>query len=72
MSQSPSSTALERAHLDDSTEALEALPADQRQSIHLVHYAGFTTTQVAELLGVPVDVINSRLADGMLRLRRAA
>jgi RNA polymerase sigma-70 factor (ECF subfamily) len=70
MMQSPTSDALDRADLD--AVALEALPAEQRQSIHLTHYAGFTTTQVAELLGVPVDVIDSRLEDGLLQLRRAA
>ncbi|GAB2457625.1 DNA-directed RNA polymerase specialized sigma24 family protein [Conyzicola lurida] len=47
--------------LDHSAEALEALAPELRQSIHLVHYSGFTTEQVAGLLGEPVDVIEERL-----------
>lgn len=57
--------------LDHATDALETLSAEHRQSIHLTYYSGFTQTQVADLLGVPVDTIETRLRDGMSSLKKA-
>jgi DNA-directed RNA polymerase specialized sigma24 family protein len=42
-------------------EELEALSPELRQSIHLVHYSGFTPEQVAGLLDVTVEVVEGRL-----------
>lgn len=57
--------------LDHSTEALDALSPEHRQAIHLAYYAGFTHNQVADLLGVSVDVAQTRLSEGLTHLREA-
>ena len=56
--------------LDRSTEALEALSPEVRQSIHLVYSSGFTTGQVSDLLGVTVEVVEQRLCDGLAAITR--
>jgi RNA polymerase sigma-70 factor (ECF subfamily) len=58
-------------NLDHATDALDALPAEHRQSIHLTYYSGFTNEQVASLLGVTVETIETRLRDGLTSLREA-
>ena len=57
--------------LDHATEALDTLSAEHRQSIHLRYSAGFSPEQVADLLGLPVDVAETRLDDGLRQLRAA-
>src|SRR4051794_33415184 len=37
--------------------ALETLPAEQRQTIELAYFGGFTQTQIAELLEEPVGTV---------------
>ena len=58
-------------NLDHSTEALETLSPEHRQLIHLSYYARFSNEQVADLLGVPVDIVEERLHDGLASLRDA-
>jgi|LIDZ01.1.fsa_nt_gi RNA polymerase sigma-70 factor (ECF subfamily) len=58
-------------NLDHATDALDALPAEQSQSIHLTYYSGFTNEQVASLLGVTVETIETRLRDGLTSLHEA-
>ncbi|MET4583928.1 DNA-directed RNA polymerase specialized sigma24 family protein [Conyzicola nivalis] len=55
-------------NLDHATDALDALSPEHRQSIHLSFYAGFSNDQVADLLGVPVAVVEERLHDGLASL----
>ena len=56
-------------NLDHATEALDALSAELRQSIHLTLYSGFTNEQVASLLGVDAETIEARVRDGLESLR---
>lgn len=56
---------------DHATEAMDTLSSEHRQAIHFACYAGFSNTQVAELLGVSVDVADARLVDGLTHLREA-
>ena len=58
-------------NLDHSTDALETLSPELRQSIHLAYYSGFSNEQVADLLGVEVTVVEERLSDGLASLRDA-
>lgn len=57
--------------LDHATEAIDTLSPEHRQAIHLAYYSGFSNDQVADLLGVSVDVADSRLSEGLTHLRSA-
>jgi RNA polymerase sigma-70 factor (ECF subfamily) len=48
---------------------LDGLTELQRESVSLAFYAGHTYREVAQLLGVPISTIKTRLRDGLIRLR---
>jgi RNA polymerase sigma-70 factor (ECF subfamily) len=67
---------------DEVTEAVEArldrervrrclgsLTQLQRESVTLAYYGGYTYREVAELLGVAVGTVKTRMRDGLIRLR---
>ena len=59
-------TALDRQRV---RRCLGALTPLQAESVKLAYYAGYTYPQVAELLGVPLGTIKTRVRDGLIRLR---
>jgi RNA polymerase sigma-70 factor (ECF subfamily) len=49
--------------------ALDTLPADQRRTIELAYFGGFSHSQIAELLDEPVGTIKGRMRLGLEKLR---
>jgi RNA polymerase sigma factor (sigma-70 family) len=53
-----------RAALNDVDRAMNALPAEQREVIALVLVEGFAYREAADLLGIPIGTLTSRLTRG--------
>lgn len=50
-------------------KAMARLTDMQRQAITLSYYGGYTNSEVATMLSVPIGTIKTRIRDGMIRLR---
>lgn len=57
----------DRARVQD---ALKHLPDTQREAIELAYYGGFSQSELAERLGLPLGTIKSRMFAGLARLRQ--
>src|SRR5215217_1686942 len=49
--------------------ALDTLPAEQRRTIELAYFGGFSHSQIAELLDEPIGTIKGRMRLGLDKLR---
>lgn len=51
--------------------SMQALPVEQRQSIELAYFLGFTQSEIAARLGLPLGTVKARIRLGMSRLRQS-
>jgi RNA polymerase sigma-70 factor (ECF subfamily) len=50
-------------------QALEALSSEQRQPILLAYFGGYSQSEIAEQLRIPLGTIKTRMRLGMIKLR---
>ena len=62
-------TVVARSRREIVQDALNRLPADQRQAIELAYYGGLTQSELAEKLSQPLGTIKSRMFTGLQRLQ---
>ncbi|HET8568857.1 MAG TPA: sigma-70 family RNA polymerase sigma factor [Candidatus Limnocylindria bacterium] len=52
-------------------QALASLPEAQRRTIELAYFGGYTQSELASLMGVPLGTVKGRMRIGLQKLRRA-
>jgi len=50
-------------------EALDRLPAEQKKSIELAFFSGYTHVEIAGLMGVPLGTVKGRMRIGLQKLK---
>jgi RNA polymerase sigma-70 factor, ECF subfamily len=71
--EAPELTDVEAARREEAREvraALSSLPGEQSRVIELAYYGGFTHTQIAEMLSMPVGTVKGRMRLGLEKMRR--
>jgi RNA polymerase sigma-70 factor, ECF subfamily len=61
--------AMERTESHDTLLLLEELPGEQRRVIELAFYSGFSHTEIANALAVPLGTVKGRMRLGLEKLR---
>jgi RNA polymerase sigma-70 factor (ECF subfamily) len=61
--------AVNAAYGDDIRAAMQELSADQRRTIELAYFGGYTQSEIAELLGKPLGTVKTYMFQGMRRHR---
>ncbi|MEA2479551.1 MAG: hypothetical protein QOJ07_1473 [Thermoleophilaceae bacterium] len=72
--EAPERTDVEVARREEAREvhaALESLPEQQLQVVKLAYFGGFTHTQIAQMLDMPIGTVKGRMRLGLEKLRRA-
>ena len=49
--------------------ALETLPDEQRKTIELAYFGGFSHSEIAEMLEMPIGTVKGRMRLGLDKLR---
>jgi RNA polymerase sigma-70 factor, ECF subfamily len=71
--EAPERTDVEVARREEARQvrsAIDALPEDQSQVIELAYFGGFTHSQIAEMLEMPIGTVKGRMRLGLEKLRR--
>jgi RNA polymerase sigma-70 factor, ECF subfamily len=71
--EAPERTEVEAARREDARtvqDAIERLPEDQRRTIELAYFGGFSHTEIAEIMDMPVGTVKGRVRLGLEKLRR--
>jgi RNA polymerase sigma-70 factor (ECF subfamily) len=61
--------AIGRAASDEIRGALGELPSEQRRVIELAYFGGFTHTEIASMLEMPIGTVKGRMRLGLHKLR---
>jgi RNA polymerase sigma-70 factor, ECF subfamily len=70
--EAPERTEVEAARRDEAASvraALGTLPGEQEQVIELAYFGGFTHSQIAEMLSMPIGTVKGRMRLGLDKLR---
>ncbi len=50
-------------------DALDRLPVEQKKSIELAYFSGYSQSEIAELMGVPLGTVKGRMRIGLQKLK---
>jgi RNA polymerase sigma-70 factor (ECF subfamily) len=71
--EAPERTDIEAARREEARgvrDALDLLPEEQRRTIELAYFGGFSHSQIAEMLGMPIGTVKGRMRLGLEKLRK--
>ncbi len=71
--EAPERTEVEVARREEARtvrSALDTLPDEQRRTIELAYFGGFSHSEIAQLLGEPIGTVKGRMRLGLDKLRR--
>ena len=66
----PEAAVLDAAKRRTLTDAMAALPADQRELIEAAFFEGYTHSELAQRLALPLGTVKSRIRAGMMAMRK--
>lgn len=61
----------QRLDADRVRKGMASLTAIQREALTLAYLGGYSQSQVAQLLNLPLGTVKTRIRDGLIGLRRA-
>jgi RNA polymerase sigma-70 factor (ECF subfamily) len=71
--EAPELTDIEAARREEARHvrtALETLPEEQRRTIELAYFGGFSHSQIAEMLETPIGTVKGRMRLGLEKMRQ--